>query len=54
MTVEERRAPGRSDSRGSENEAAAATQVPQKAWDVPLPPPFRNDGSESFQLWARR
>lgn len=22
--------------------------------DIPLPPPFRNDGSESFQLWARR
>ena len=34
--------------------AAAAARVPQKARDVPLPPPFRNDGSESFQLWARR
>ncbi|KAL1249389.1 hypothetical protein QQF64_020394 [Cirrhinus molitorella] len=22
--------------------------------DIPLPPPFRNDGTESFQLWARR
>lgn len=34
--------------------AAAAARVPQKARDVPLPPPFPNDGSESFQLWARR
>ncbi len=22
--------------------------------DIPLPPPFRNDGTGSFQLWARR
>ncbi len=22
--------------------------------NIPLPPPFRNNGTESFQLWARR
>ncbi len=30
----------------------AQTNVTPK--DIPLPPPFRNDGTESFQLWARR
>lgn len=46
-------------SAGQRNEAVPqpavrARQVAPKARDVPLPPPFQNDGTESFQLWARR
>lgn len=39
-------------------ENSAHTSRPRRAQtspkDIPLPPPFRNDGTESFQLWARR
>lgn len=54
MSQEEHRAPVGSAGRGDGAAAAALAQVPQKPRDVPLPPSFRNDDSESFQLWARR
>lgn len=42
----------------AERESSAHTSRTRRAQttpkDIPLPPPFRNDGSESFQLWARR
>lgn len=45
--------PNRPTSQGN-GAAAHPSWRAQAARDIPLPLPFRNDGSESFQLWARR
>ncbi len=49
MSDEEAQAPRENSAHTSRPRHAQTTPK-----DIPLPPPFRNDGSKSFQLWARR
>lgn len=42
------------DEPSSSARAASARPSLARAKHIPLPPPFRLDGGESFQLWARR
>lgn len=54
MSDDEGNANARRRAEVSSGSGAVAPSTRTATRDVPLPPPFRNDGTESFQLWARR
>ncbi len=59
MFKEESLSAGEQPASMSRSEASAQVLPPSSGAqgaprDIPLPPPFHNDGRESFQLWAHR